>query len=122
MKADITIKNNSEFRRIYSKGKNSATPLLVLYVRKGRDPQGGRLGITVSTKVGKAVVRNRIRRRLREIYRLNRNRMNRGYDVVVVARGRSREAGYAELERDYLKLATRLGLLKDDENDTDLSR
>ena len=71
MKETVTIKKNSEFRRIYSKGANAATPLLVLYARKGRPGLPGRLGITVGTKVGKAVVRNTVRRRLRLSFRTN---------------------------------------------------
>ena len=121
MKETVTIKKNSEFRRIYSKGANAATPLLVLYARKGRPGLPGRLGITVGTKVGKAVVRNTVRRRLREIYRLNRYRLRPGYDVIIVARVRSRTVGYGDLERDFLRLADRLGLLVKDEKDTDIS-
>ncbi|MBR6950859.1 MAG: ribonuclease P protein component [Oscillospiraceae bacterium] len=121
MKATVTIKKNSEFRRIYNKGANAATSLLVLYARKGRPGQTGRLGITVGTKVGKAVVRNTVRRRLREIYRLNRHRLRPGYDVIIVARVRSRTVGYGDLERDFLRLADRLGLLVKDEKDTDIS-
>lgn len=61
-----------------------------------------RVGFTVTTKLGKAVVRNRIRRRLREIYRLNEARLCRGADLVIVARTRSLEASYAVLEQDFL--------------------
>lgn len=49
-------------------------------------PFRNRLGLTVSTKVGCAVVRNRVRRRLREIYRLNEDMLTSGVDIVVVAR------------------------------------
>ena len=121
MKATVTIKKNSEFRRIYSKGENAATPLLVLYARKGRPDREGRVGVTVGTKVGKAVARNKVRRRLREIYRLNKARLRPGCDVIIVARVKSRNAGYGDLERDFLKLAARLGLLVKDEKDTDIS-
>jgi len=113
LKATVTIKKNSEFRRIYSKGKSAATPLLVLYVRRGPNRDGCRLGITVSTKLGKAVVRNRIRRRFREIFRLNKDKMKKGFDVIVVARVRSRNARYDELERDFLKLASKLELIQE---------
>ena len=121
MKATVTIKKNSEFRRIYSKGKSAATPLMVLYVRHGPRRDGNRLGITVSTKIGKAVVRNKIRRRFREIFRLNSCKLKKGYDVIVVARGRSRTARYTELEQDFLKLAARLDLMKNDEKTADFS-
>jgi len=111
---------------MYSKGKSAASPLLVLYTRRGPRRDGNRLGITVSTKVGKAVVRNKIRRRFREIFRLNYEKLENGYDVIVVARVRSRDAGYAELERDFLKMAQKLGLLQkevkpENEENADLS-
>ena len=66
MKAAVTVKENYEFRRIYRKGKSLVSPQMVLYWQKNRQGQS-RLGITVSTKLGHAVVRNRCRRRLREV-------------------------------------------------------
>ena len=66
MKAEKTVKENYEFRRIYRKGKCAVSPYMVLYCQRNRQGKT-RLGITVITKLGKAVVRNRVRRRLREI-------------------------------------------------------
>ena len=105
-----SLKMNYEFRRLYAKGKSAVTPYLVVYVRRtGRDHN--RLGITVSNKIGKAVVRNRVRRRLREIYRLREDRLCRGLDLVIVARGRSPEATYAQLERAFEKACRHLELI-----------
>ena len=110
MDTRCTLKKNSDFRRLYAKGKSVVTPYMVLYCR--RNSLGvNRLGYTVSTKLGHAVVRNRVRRRLREIYRLNSPSMKQGWDIVVVARSRAVTAEYAELERAYLSLAAKLGLL-----------
>ena len=105
MEFTVTLKKNYEFRRLYSKGKSTATACLALYCRKNGSVRN-RIGSTVSNKIGHAVVRNRIRRRLREIYRLAR-----GYDIVVVARMRAHDADYHRLEADFLKAAGRLGLL-----------
>lgn len=106
----VSMKKNHEFRRLYAKGKSAAAPSLVVYFRRvNRDYN--QLGLTVSTKVGHAVVRNRIRRRLREIYRLNEDKLERGLDIVVVARVRARFADYAELERDFLRACSRLGVM-----------
>ena len=96
---------------MYAKGKNAVGPCLVLYCRDNGRPVN-RLGITVGAKLGKAVRRNRVRRRLREIYRTNEWRFKRGRDLVVVARGRSVRASYWELEKNFLNLAGKLGLLK----------
>ena len=68
MKKTETIKENRTFRQIYRRGRSAVTPFLVLYCRPNRLGRN-RLGITVSTKLGGAVVRNRARRRLREVYR-----------------------------------------------------
>lgn len=83
---------------------------MVLYCRKNGRKES-RLGLTVGTKLGGAVVRNRVRRRLREIYRLHEGELLPGYDIVVVARVRAVHSRYAVLERDFLRLAKKLQLL-----------
>lgn len=110
----ITLKKNYEFRRLYGKGKSAVTPYLVVYCLKNRS-EYRRVGFTVSVKLGKAVVRNRVRRRLREIYRLNESKLKSGVDIVIVARGRSVGAEYAEIERAFLSACVRLGLLGEEE-------
>lgn len=113
MKKTVTIKENRTFRRIYSKGKSAVTPFLVLYCR----PNGldhNRLGVTVSTKLGGAVVRNRARRRLREVFRLAQPEMKQGYDVILVARGRTAEGPYRKLTAAFYKGCGQLGLLRED--------
>ena len=111
MRQTVSIKQNHEFRRLYSKGKSAVSPCLAVYSRKNRRP-GNRLGLTVGTKLGKAVVRNRVRRRIREAYRVNEGRFSTGWDIVVVARVRAAHVSYRELERSLLQLSGRLGLLR----------
>lgn len=111
MEHTVSLKENHLFRRAYNRGKSAADSRLALYVRRnGR--RNSRLGLTVSTKVGCAVVRNRIRRRLRELYRLNEDKLSAGWDVVVVARVRAAQSDYHQLEKSFLHLADKLGLLK----------
>lgn len=110
MKRATTLKENYEFRRVYHKGQTGVSPFLVVYARSNRG-ESNRLGVTVSTKLGKAVVRNRVRRRLREIYRLSQPQMKRGYDIVLVARTRAVTASYRDLERAYRKSCEKLGLM-----------
>ena len=114
MEHTVSLKQNHVFRRLYSKGKSAVNPCLALYYRKNNSPRS-RLGITVGVKVGKAVVRNRTRRRIREAYRIHEDRFLPGYDLVVVARVRAGHSRYREVERSLLSLADKLGLLRKEE-------
>lgn len=111
MKNTSSLKENYIFRRIYAKGRNTASPCIAVYFRRNRTGSN-RLGITVGKKVGIAVVRNRIRRRIRAVYRTNEHRLKTGYDIVVVARVRSVYTPYGKLEESFLRLADKLGLLR----------
>lgn len=109
----VTVKENYEFRRIYRKGKSAVSPQLVIYCQRNRRGHS-RLGVSVSTKLGCAVVRNRVRRHIREIYRLNKAKILPGYDLIVVARVRAVETDYQKLDRTYLRLLEQLDLLRED--------
>ncbi|MDP4119017.1 MAG: ribonuclease P protein component [Bacillota bacterium] len=85
MKKTLSITKNGLFRRLYSKGKSAAYFDMVVYTMKNGAGQN-RLGITASTKIGCAVVRNRIRRRIREAYRSIEDNVLPGVNIVVVAR------------------------------------
>ena len=109
MKFSSSLKLNHIFRRLY-RSPAHADGYLVLYARKNK-LGCNRIGITVSKKLGCAVVRNRTRRRLREIYRLNESRFRPGWDLVVVARTRSVDADFDRLTQSYLTLAKKAGVL-----------
>ena len=109
MKHTVSLKQNHEFRRLYNKGKTAASPYLAVYCRKNRLGYS-RLGLTTGVKLGHAVQRNRVRRRLREIYRTNEMRLAPGWDIVVVARTAAVDATYGELQRDLLYAFRKLGL------------
>ena len=96
MKKTATIKENRTFQRIYKRGRSALTPFLVLYCRPNNLGHN-RLGVTVSTKLGGAVVPTRARRRLREVYRLAQPNLKQGYDLVLVARARSVNGPYVRL-------------------------
>ena len=113
MEYSKSLKLNHIFRRLYTTG-GKGNAFLVLYARRNREGIN-RVGVTVSKKLGKAVVRNRVRRRLREVYRLHESRFLPGWDIVVVARGRAIEASFPELTKAYLTLAKKLGILREDE-------
>ena len=111
MEFSTSLKLNHIFRRLYSTSGHANT-YLVLYARRNRS-KGNRVGLTCGKKLGHAVVRNRTRRRLREIYRLNEHRFARGYDIVVVARSAAVDADFAVLERAYLNLSKKAGILSE---------
>ena len=109
MQHTVSLTKNFEFKRLYNKGKSAASKCVAVYCIKNRTEKN-RIGITVSTKLGGAVKRNRIRRRLKEIYRINEHSLKTGYDIVLVARMRSRYAEWNELESSVLYLFKKLGL------------
>ena len=109
MKYSSALKLNHIFRRLYATSGH-ANSYLVLYAKRNRTQQN-RVGVTVSKKLGHAVVRNRVRRRLREVYRLNEARFAPGWDIVVVARSRCIKADFAKLTQAYLSLAEKAGIL-----------
>lgn len=113
MRFSHSLKLNHIFRRLYRSGKNAANRYLVLYCR-GNGSKGNRIGITVNAKLAHAVHRNRVRRQLREIYRLHEQEFQPGHDLVVVVRSRAIGALYGKLEEAYLALAAQLGLLRED--------
>ena len=112
MRFSSSLKLNHIFQRLYHT-KGVADGNLVLYARKNRTGIN-RVGITVSKKLGKAHIRNRVRRRFREIYRLNEDKFQPGWDIVVVARTKAVDAEFSRLTKSYLNLAKKAGILRDD--------
>ena len=110
MKFSSSLKLNHIFQRLY-RTSGHANGLLVLYARRNRTDTN-RVGITVSKRLGHAVVCNRVRRRLREVYRLNESRFRPGWDIVVVARTKAVCAPFEQLVQGYLSLAEKAGILK----------
>ena len=113
MKFSSALKLNHIFRRLYATSGH-ANGYLVLYARKNR-MNTNRVGVTVGKKLGHAVVRNRVRRRLREVYRLNEERFAPGWDIVVVARSRCINADFGKLTQAYLSLAEKAGILRQEQ-------
>ena len=111
MRHTVSLNQNYLFRALYQKGKSSAGRYLTVYAFQNRSPQTSRMGITVSAKLGGAVQRNRIKRRLREAYRLQEARTKTGYDFVLVARKSALNAPFAALADDLAAALGRLGML-----------
>ncbi len=94
-----TIKKNTDFVRVYNKGKSIVGVYLVMYTLKNNSDEV-RIGITVSKKVGKAVVRNRVRRLIKETVVSNYGLFKNGYDYVFVARVRAKDRSYVDINKN----------------------
>lgn len=118
MKDIITLNRNTDFKRLYSRGKSFPAASVVVYTMKNRT-HNLRMGITVSKKIGKAVVRNRAKRRLREIYRANRANLKNGIDIILVARNRTAYVSFDKLNKDFCLAAEKLNIFDYDKKITD---
>ncbi len=110
-----TLKQNSDFRRVYGRGKPHTHPALVTYVFKNRAGVC-RIGITTGKKLGCAVERNRCRRIIKEAYRKNALLCSGGWDIVFVARHKAKRLKSTRIESimlDHLKVA---GVIKGTES------
>jgi ribonuclease P protein component len=92
-----SIKKNWEFQTVYKKGKSLANKHIVMFVFKN-DKGINRLGISASKKIGKAVVRNKQRRRLKEAFRILGQDILTGYDIVILPRADIIKADFSELK------------------------
>ena len=104
MKQDMYLKKNRDFQQVYQKGRSFANRMLVMYVVPTGGDKLSRIGISVSRKVGNSVVRHRVCRSIREIFRLNRHRLRTGTNIVVVAREAAGHSDYNGLEGAFLHL------------------
>ena len=104
MKRFHSIKKYEDFQKVYKTGKSYANRLLIMYVMRTEEGADSRIGISVSKKVGNSVVRHHITRLLRESYRLNRQTVKTGLDIVVVARAAARDSTFGQIESAYLHL------------------
>ena len=111
MKKRSRLRKNSDFQRVYEKGRSWAHPLLVLYALRN-DLGYSRFGFSVSKRVGGAVVRNRARRLMREAIRFRQAMIADGWDVVIIARQPVREANFHRVDRAVEQLLRRARLLK----------
>jgi len=107
------LKLNHLFTRAYRKGKSFGSSTMVLYVLSGRDRDRTLLGITVSKKRGKAVVRNRVNRHLREAYRYYLPNIKNGKLIVIVAKQPAVGADFTVIRDEMGYLLGKATLLED---------
>ena len=111
MKRFPSIQSNNDFDIVYLRGKSAGNRTLVMYIFPNQTEKN-RLGISVSKKVGNSIVRHRISRQLREIFRLNSEKVLQGYEIVTIVKVAAADADYHKLEAAYLHLCKIQGILK----------
>lgn len=107
MRYTVSLRANRDFKRMYARANNAPGACLVLFLKKNRLGVT-RLGLTVGTKLGGAVRRNRIRRRMKEAYRLIEDKLRPGYDIVLVARSGAENAPFELIKSEIVRLFNRL--------------
>ena len=105
------LSRTAEFKLVKQAGKSWTGRHLVLGVLTQPEATRARVGIVTTRKVGMAVVRNRIRRRIREVFRLHQFDLISGVWLVTIARPSAATASFRDLERDWLRLAERASIL-----------
>ena len=105
------ILRSADFRTVYDNGIRVSSPLFAAFcLERSSDPErGARLGLTVPKALGGAVVRNRIKRRLREAFRQHRSEFGPGWDVVLNPRRAALTAPFGEIERALRKVIEKCG-------------
>jgi ribonuclease P protein component len=107
----LRIKESATFAELKAKGRSIAARSLVLSFRTLPEQEEFRFGLITSRKLGNAVTRNRVRRRLREIIRKHRAAILPQVQLVIIARWRAAELEQADLEKDLLYLAKKANIL-----------
>lgn len=111
MNIENRLRKDIEFKRVYKYGKNYWNRYLTIYIFKN-NLENSRIGFTITKKIGNAVTRNKLRRRMKEICRLNLNNIEKGYDIIIIPKKRTIYLDYKELERQMLNLFTRSKIYK----------
>ncbi len=100
---ELRLLRRSEFRRVYNEGERRSASRCVVFLRPNGLPQS-RLGVTVTGRVGNAVLRNLLKRRVREVFRLNRAAIPGGWDIVINPRESVAKVSFQTLTKELLRL------------------
>lgn len=105
------MKSSIEFQSVYTKGRSAANKAAVLYVLPKKPPDISRIGFAAGRKLGKAVVRNRMKRRIKEAVRLLWSRVKPGYMLVIIARQGAKDMPFPQLQAKVAELFVRAGVI-----------
>lgn len=117
MKKILTLKKNYEFRYILNKGKVYYGNQIIVYINKNKS-NNNILGIAINTKLGKAVIRNRVKRLIRENYQIINNHLNQGYNIVFLWNKKTniKQADYFEIKKDMQNIFKKAKMLNYEKN------
>lgn len=110
-----SLKKNSDFQNVYRNGKSYANRYLVMYILENRT-NSNRIGISVSKKVGNSIVRHRVKRLVKEAYRLHESEFRNGLDIVIVVRKSANKISYWDTESALLHLSRLHSIIKEEKN------
>ncbi len=105
------LKSSKEFKSVFQQCRKLEDRNYLFYVQFSEDPKVRKFGVSLGRALGKAHQRNLLKRRLREIYRVEKERFRGGFQVVLIPRRGSTDRTYEELKRSFLELSKRAGLL-----------
>ena len=105
------LRRKEDFDRIYRKGKSVGDRYVVIFCMRN-DLGFNRIAYLASKKVGNSIVRHRLTRLIRESYRLNEEKVARGYDMVVIARSAAKGKNYHDIESAFLHLGSLHGIIE----------
>lgn len=112
MEKKLRLTKKEDFAKVYRNKQSTANYQFVVYKKKNENLRRFRVGISASKKLGNAVVRNRIRRLVKELVRKNQNQIKDGYDIVIIVRPRAVQMEFAQLEKSLLHVLRKALLLK----------
>lgn len=110
-----SLKKNSDFQNVYRNGKSYANRYLVMYILENRT-NSNRIGISVSKKVGNSIVRHRVKRLVKEAYRLHESEFRNGLDIAIVVRKSANKISYWDTESALLHLSRLHSIIKEEKN------
>lgn len=100
------LTKNKEFKNVYKAGRRWSGPFFTMYIKKNGS-NCTRLGVSVSKRVGNSVVRNRVKRRIKEIFRINMGKIKKGFDIVVSTKPAISTAEFKDIEKELKRLLKR---------------
>lgn len=115
MKKFNSLKKKKDFDVVYNNKSFYSDDLYVMYIidNVGFGMESNRLGISISKKVGNSVVRHKIIRRTREIFRQNEKELDKSFDIILVCREKSKFANYENLNNSFIKLCKKHKIYKE---------